>query len=389
MKHYAIYTSFFTTVSCMGLLSGCYMVDQAWSDMTEERVGQSVSEGARRAPLLNPPIHAAARPSPSSVRPPAAQPQKPTANAYDYYDASGNPVGEETELASMSSDNEPTENFFSGMADKVGNAFSGSTKSEAVRKPLMGNPHYVRDTEATAPIPPAPNTVTPMVKPAKETAAYPALSSVPPKPEQFKAAQETKQEKIDALKTERALAEQEKQQLEAETPSVAPAVAAPVVSKPAEPALLGHAQAPVETIRDLYSEELAAGQTPAQPEMKAAVAEPEALPQPDEKPWWERWSVFSREEEASAPPPVQVEAPPVSPAPVAAPLMAQPEKPSELPSLTASDAMIVEADDAQVAAANEQDESALPSPGILQKTKILPPSRYSARARSAAPAATH
>ncbi len=267
--------------------------------------------------------------------------------------------------------------------------------------------------------------------------AYPKLASVPQTPERFSELRDDKQNAMEAMQSEHMQAQQDKYDLFSEPsgveatvpveiaqpkavkPIVAePVVTAPVVAKTAPPqaegeVLLGHASvAPVAAPDDVPVKMESAVMQPAEP-VKAeetftqkAMAEEEpsqesmtAAEQTRQNRWWEGWRIFSAEAkkpESELNADMQEEAAQEMPAPVVQrpepaplqPMVAQPVVTPAQPMVQMPDAMVKEAP--QVAEAEEAEmleeakpaAGALPSPQILREVKMLPPSRYSARARS-------
>jgi len=113
-------------VPAVMLLASCDMLGIKNPLSDDSRSRQQVV-GGRHAPVLNP---SAAQAAAAASQPPHAASVE--TNPYDYYDNSGNTV-----------------------APPQGNANAGS-KEDTVRKPMLGNPYYSKETTPPAPIPPGP-----------------------------------------------------------------------------------------------------------------------------------------------------------------------------------------------------------------------------------------
>lgn len=193
-----------------------------------------------------------------------------------------------------------------------------------------------------------------MAKPLSPSQDYPALSSVPPTPSQFKAVKAEKDKDMEALTLDHALAQENKQVLDAEpsasqpTPVAAPSITpapvsapVPVAAKPKEePVLLGHISDDRELGAVMSESPKADDSVPAP--MSAPVVETKDKPivkapaatvaeEPSE-PWWKRLNVLDRVGLGSE----SKEASPVAPAvvetksmqePAAAPVVVETPKP--------------------------------------------------------------
>lgn len=228
-------------------------------------------------------------------------------------------------------------------------------------------------------------------EPKENVGDYPALSSVPATPSEFKAVKAEKDQKIEELKMDHALAQESKQNLDAEPSQLQPQVAPlPVVvnknpnaTAPAansEPKLLGH----------MSDSNVAPA---VEPVVQAAPAPVEyAAPQEEEKteaestPWWKRVlgnntaaSDSTQPDAAPSEPVAQAPLPQIQTEPVVSTV---PEFKPLTPQVQVPDIVNSTADDkADAAPAPAASTEGLPDPSNLQKVKALPPSRYEGRAR--------
>lgn len=258
---------------------------------------------------------------------------------------------------------------------------------------------------------------------------YPTLASVPATPEQFAEVKADKEQKMEDMQAEHMQAEQNKFELYSEpsgvdatvpvevaqplaqtklsTPLVAkPVVAAPVASADGEKeVLLGHVAAAPDARPDdvpVKIESAVSAQPEPVIEQAQSIEEPEVAAEPSvKKSWWDDWRIFSAEskqpEAESALPAVEtlnqepaqdiaepVQMPEAKQAEAPAPLTPMVAQPAQANAEVIAPPQVAEVEAAPAEAMEEAKPAAgaLPSPQILREVKMLPPSRYSARARA-------
>ncbi|MFW0777719.1 MAG: hypothetical protein ACN2B6_08390 [Rickettsiales bacterium] len=250
---------------------------------------------------------------------------------------------------------------------------------------------------------------------------YPSLSSVPATPQVFSQVRNEKTFRMQELQIDHAMAQESKQQLDAEPSQLQvnkpvedqgePFVPSPVAEKSMssdEPVLLGQ----MGDNKAAPKTEMSMEAKPAPIEYAADEEVPPAKVMVKEEaessePWWERWNVTVGKDKESAPEMVEEKVPAVveAPAPKAVvdtpkaapvidarpdstvaafkPLTPQVTQPVAAPVEYAAPA-VTKPTAAMEAATGEEDSKeadGLPSPGMLDKVKTLPPSRYKNRDR--------
>jgi len=259
---------------------------------------------------------------------------------------------------------------------------------------------------------------------ADKVEPFPELSSVPPRPETFKAIRGERDQQIEALKNEHAAAKEQKQVLAEEpselaSPSMLVSPSLPVaepVKQPAaiaapqppaeEPVLLGRiadpklanngdeatgqpAAAPIEYKEDKIVEPVKSQPAPvalAKPEA-VVIAETPPAGDKEQTPWWKRLGVFSDQPASADDPAVQqadkqpkkplvIEEPVTTVQPFRPELEVAPVQPSITPIIEPVKAVKTRA---AVQNEDEQGDSADGAPPLSAKpadVKTLPPSRY-------------